>query len=128
MPALFGYRLVYRRSRKNAMEIPPAHHFVNHIDIDAQETGEWLDALQAVVREVGHDRARFLLSRLSAAAQEWGVNWRDARNTPYINTIRAEAEPAFPGGSDALAIEQQLAGIMRWNALAMVGRANQAHS
>jgi pyruvate dehydrogenase E1 component len=109
------------------MEIPPANHFVNHIDIDAQETGEWLDALQAVVREVGHDRARFLLSRLSAAAQEWGVNWRDARNTPYINTIRAEAEPAFPGGSDALAVEQQLAGIMRWNALAMVVRANQAH-
>ncbi len=109
------------------MDIPSAKQLLNQLDIDAQETSEWLDALQSVVQAVGPERARFLLSRLSAAAQEWGVNWRDARNTPYINTIRAEHEPPFPGGSDALAIEQQMASIMRWNALAMVVRANRAY-
>ncbi|MFX7784340.1 hypothetical protein ABTJ92_19135, partial [Acinetobacter baumannii] len=90
------------------------------IDLDAQETQEWLQALQSVLAEAGPERARFLLSRLSAAAQQWGVNWRDARNTPYVNTIRPEQEPPFPGGSDAQAIEERIASIMRWNALAMV--------
>lgn len=109
------------------MEMSSADHFKDDFDTDTQETGEWIDALQAVVQSVGPERARFLLSRLSAAAQDWGVNWRDARNTPYVNTIRVENEPPFPGGSDALAIEQRLAGIMRWNALAMVVRANRAY-
>jgi pyruvate dehydrogenase E1 component len=109
------------------MDMSSAGHIKNDIDTDAQETGEWIDALQAVVQSVGPERARFLLSRLSAAAHDWGVNWRDARNTPYINTIRAEHEPPYPGGSDALAIEGRLAGIMRWNALAMVVRANRAY-
>ncbi|MES2759300.1 MAG: alpha-ketoglutarate dehydrogenase [Pseudomonadota bacterium] len=95
-------------------------------DSDAQETGEWVDALQAVIRAAGPERARFLLSRLSAAARQAGVQWRDSRNTPYINTIRAEDEPPFPGGADALATEQQLASVIRWNALAMVVRANRA--
>ena len=97
------------------------------IDLDAQETQEWLQALQGVLQEVGPERARFLLSRLSAAAQQWGVNWRDARNTPYVNTIRADQEPPFPGGSDAQVMEEHLASIMRWNALAMVVRANRAY-
>ncbi|MBB3212712.1 pyruvate dehydrogenase E1 component [Herbaspirillum sp. Sphag1AN] len=97
------------------------------IDLDAQETQEWLQALQSVLQEVGPERARFLLSRLSAAAQQWGVNWRDARNTPYINTVRVEQEPPFPGGSDAQVMEEHLASIMRWNALAMVVRANRAY-
>jgi pyruvate dehydrogenase E1 component len=109
------------------MEMSSADHFKDDFDADMQETGEWIDALQAVVQSVGPERARFLLSRLSAAAQDWGVNWRDARNTPYVNTIRAEQEPPFPGGSDALAIERKLASIMRWNALAMVVRANRAY-
>src|SRR5450830_160534 len=104
-----------------------ASGFAKDIDIDAQETQEWLQALQGVLQEVGPDRARFLLSRLSAAAQQWGINWRDARNTPYINTIRPEQEPPFPGGSDAQAIEEHLATVMRWNALAMVVRANRAY-
>ena len=109
------------------MEMSSAGEFAKDIDIDAQETQEWLQALQGVLQEVGPDRARFLLSRLSAAAQQWGVNWRDARNTPYINTIRPEQEPPFPGGSDAQAIEEHLATVMRWNALAMVVRANRAY-
>ena len=109
------------------MEMSSSRTFSQDIDNDEQETQEWLQALQGVVQEVGPERARFLLSRLSAAAQQWGINWRDARNTPYINTIRCDAEPPFPGGSDAQAIEEHLASIMRWNALAMVVRANRAY-
>lgn len=108
-------------SRPSDSDIP------QDIDLDAQETQEWLQALQSVLAEAGPERARFLLSRLSAAAQQWGVNWRDARNTPYVNTIRPEQEPPFPGGSDAQAIEERIASIMRWNALAMVVRANRAY-
>ncbi|TFI20194.1 pyruvate dehydrogenase (acetyl-transferring), homodimeric type, partial [Herbaspirillum sp. 3C11] len=99
------------------MDLSSASGIAKDIDIDAQETQEWLQALQGVLQEVGPDRARFLLSRMSAAAQQWGINWRDARNTPYINTIRPEQEPPFPGGSDAQAIEEHLASVMRWNAL-----------
>jgi pyruvate dehydrogenase E1 component len=95
-------------------------------DSDRQETAEWIDALEAVIASAGPQRARFLLSRLSAAAQKAGVRWRDARNTPYVNTIRPEDEPPFPGGADALALEERLAGLMRWNALAMVVRANRS--
>ncbi|MFX6023562.1 hypothetical protein ABTF26_21225, partial [Acinetobacter baumannii] len=62
-------------SRPSDSDIP------QDIDLDAQETQEWLQALQSVLAEAGPERARFLLSRLSAAAQQWGVNWRDARNT-----------------------------------------------
>ncbi|SFB29231.1 pyruvate dehydrogenase E1 component [Collimonas sp. OK607] len=99
----------------------------NPFDSDAQETEEWLAALQATMQASGPERARYLLSRLSAAAQTWGVKWRDARNTPYANTIRVEDEPPFPGGADALSIEQRMASLMRWNALAMVVRANRAY-
>ncbi len=96
-------------------------------DIDTEETGEWLAALQSVLDSAGPERARFLLSQLSAAAQQAGLKWRDARNTPYVNTIRPADEPTYPGGSDALALEESLSGIMRWNALAMVVRANRAY-
>ena len=62
-----------------------------------------------------------------AAARDAGLNWRDARITPYINTIRATDEPAYPGGSDAVDLEERIASILRWNALAMVVRANRAY-
>lgn len=96
-------------------------------DTDAQETQEWLDALQSVIQQAGPGRARFLLSRLSAAARQWDIDWRDARHTSYINTIRPEQEPPFPGGADAQAMEEHLATVMRWNALAMVVRANRSY-
>ena len=109
------------------MDLSSANGIARDVDIDAQETQEWLEALHSVLAETGPERARFLLSRLSAAARQWGIDWRDARNTPYVNTIRPEQEPPFPGGSDAQAIEERIASIMRWNALAMVVRANRAY-
>jgi pyruvate dehydrogenase E1 component len=109
------------------MEMSSATDLSEPVDADTLETAEWLEALQGVIREAGPERARYLLSRLSAAAQQAGVRWRDARNTPYNNTVRVEDEPPFPGGSDALALEQHIASLIRWNALAMVVRANRAH-
>ena len=102
-------------------------HLLRQIDTDAQETNEWMEALSSVIASAGPERARFLLSQLAAAARAAGLNWRDARITPYVNTIRPQDEPAYPGGGDAIAIEERLAGILRWNALAMVVRANRAY-
>ena len=96
-------------------------------DSDRQETDEWLTSLQSVIQQSGPERARFLLTQLSTAAQKWGIQWRDARNTPYINTITLAEQPPFPGGEDALALEQHLVSVMRWNALAMVVRANRTY-
>ena len=110
------------------MDMPSASQLITDTDPDPTETAEWVEALAAVLQSGGRERARFILSKLSSAAWEWGLQWRAARNTPYVNTIRAADEPAFPGGADALALERKLAGIMRWNALAMVVRANRAHA
>jgi len=102
-------------------------NYLSPADEDAQETAEWLDALRGVVQAAGPERARYLMTQLSETARRLGLQWRDSRNTPYENTIRVQDEPPFPGGSDALEIEQNLANIIRWNALAMVVRANRAY-
>ncbi|MEB0011527.1 alpha-ketoglutarate dehydrogenase [Glaciimonas sp. Gout2] len=109
------------------MEMSSTNHLNGQFDSDVQETSEWMEAFQGVIEAAGPERARYLLSRLSAAAQKAGIKWRDSRNTPYTNTIRVEDEPPFPGGSDALAMEQHLGSLIRWNALAMVVRANRAY-
>ena len=109
------------------MDMSTPDHLVRLNDTDEQETAEWIAALESVLASAGPERARFLLSKLSAAARDAGLNWRDARITPYINTIRATDEPAYPGGSDAVDLEERIASILRWNALAMVVRANRAY-
>jgi pyruvate dehydrogenase E1 component len=92
-------------------------------DTDPQETAEWREALGALIASAGPERARFLLDTLAAEAQAAGVQWRPELTTPYVNTVRVDEQPPFPGD---LAIEERLAALMRWNALAMVVRANQA--
>ncbi|MFM8467511.1 MAG: alpha-ketoglutarate dehydrogenase [Oxalobacteraceae bacterium] len=109
------------------MDMSTPDHLVRHIDTDEHETAEWIAALHSVLETSGPERARFLLSQLASAAREQGLNWRDARITPYVNTIRVTDEPPYPGGSDAVDIEERIASILRWNALAMVVRANRAH-
>ena len=94
-------------------------------DADPQETAEWLEALASVVREGGPQRARFLLDALQQQANLVGVRWRPATATPYVNTIAAADQPEFPGDLER---ERELSALMRWNALAMVVRANQAHA
>ena len=93
-------------------------------DADAAETREWLDALASLVDTSGAERARFILDALQDEARRFALAWKPARNTPYVNTIALRDQAPFPG---QLEIEQRLAAIMRWNALAMVVRANERY-
>tara|TARA_B100001105_G_scaffold129121_2_gene103477 strand:+ start:433 stop:3135 length:2703 start_codon:yes stop_codon:yes gene_type:complete len=93
-------------------------------DPDPQETAEWREALAALLAAAGPQRVREIMDVLAAEARHPRVGWQPALGTPYVNTIPAERQPGFPGD---LAIEERLASLMRWNALAMVVRANQAY-
>ena len=97
-------------------------HTIN--DSDTLETQEWKQSLLAVLEAAGPERAKFLLDELVRTANSAQVGWRPELSTPYVNTISVDQQPVFPGD---LAIEERLASIMRWNALAMVVRANQAY-
>ena len=93
-------------------------------DHDPQETQEWRDAFASLVAQHGAERARFILDELVRMARGAQVRWQPALATPYQNTIPAQEQPAFPGD---LAMEEKLGSLMRWNALAMVARANKAY-
>ena len=93
-------------------------------DPDPQETAEWRDAFEALVQTHGAERARQMLDELTRLAREGRIGWQPELATPYVNTIGVDQQPAFPGD---LAVEERLASLMRWNALAMVVRANQAY-
>jgi pyruvate dehydrogenase E1 component len=93
-------------------------------DTDPAETAEWRDALRSLVASQGPERARYLLDELAALARDPHIGWSPELVTPYVNTIPVDRQPVFPGD---LAIEERLASLMRWNALAMVARANAAY-
>jgi pyruvate dehydrogenase E1 component len=90
-------------------------------EIDALETQEWLEALESVIRHGGSERAAYLLVQLANAATQAGVRLPSAITTPYRNTIPKKAEKEFPGD---LQMERRIRSLTRWNALAMVMRAN----
>ncbi len=94
------------------------------IDIDPQETQEWRDAFTALVAAQGPQRARQILDGLVALSREQRVGWQPELTTPYVNSIHVSEQPSFPGD---LAIEEKLGSLMRWNALAMVAKANAAY-
>ncbi|MGB4118019.1 MAG: pyruvate dehydrogenase (acetyl-transferring), homodimeric type [Polaromonas sp.] len=94
-------------------------------DPDPQETAEWLEAFEALVATQGPTRARQLLDELSRSARTQRIGWQPELCTPYVNTIHVDEQPVFPGD---LAIEERIAALMRWNALAMVVRANQVET
>jgi pyruvate dehydrogenase E1 component len=91
-------------------------------DPDPQETAEWRDAFEALAATQGPARARQVLNELVRLARARRIGWQPDLATPYQNTIAVDNQPAFPGD---LAMEERLASLMRWNALAMVVRANQ---
>jgi pyruvate dehydrogenase E1 component len=95
------------------------------VDLDTAETSEWLEALDAVVAHDGPDRARQLVRRVVERAQHAGTGPIASLNTPYVNTIPAEEEAKLPGDP---ALERRLRSIVRWNAIAMVLRANEESS
>jgi pyruvate dehydrogenase E1 component len=86
------------------------------------EDREWLESLDYVLESQGPDRVRRLLSRLHLRAQRRGVRFHFSANTPYINTIARREQPAFPGSRE---LERRIKSIVRWNAMAMVVRANR---
>lgn len=91
-------------------------------DLNPQETSEWVEALDEMIDQAGPDRASYLLERLMERAANLGVQVPLRWNTPYINTIPPEEEVAYPGDR---AIERRIKSLIRWNATAMVVRANK---
>ncbi len=92
-------------------------------DVDRTETQEWIDSLRGVVEAGGRPRARFLLGRLIHWGMRNDIVAPFTANTPYINTIPVDRQPPYPGDR---AIERRIKSIIRWNAMAMVVRANRA--
>ena len=94
-------------------------------DIDPAETQEWLDSFDQLVAQEGESRARFLVYKLLKRARQLHVGLPPLTQTRYINTISPEQEPFFPGDEQ---IELRIRRIIRWNAVAMVLRANNRFS
>ncbi|MFN3595114.1 MAG: pyruvate dehydrogenase (acetyl-transferring), homodimeric type, partial [Thiobacillaceae bacterium] len=104
----------------SAMPQPPAAPAAN--DADAQETREWLDALTAVIEREGPERAHYLLEQLLEEARQHSVDMPFSATTGYVNTIEPSEEAHNPGN---LELEGRLRAYMRWNAMAMVVKANR---
>jgi hypothetical protein len=91
-------------------------------DANPQETSEWMQSLDAVLEEGGSERATFLLARLIDHAAMYGIQTPHNLTTPYINTVPLEEEVPYPGDRE---IERRIKSLNRWNAMAMVVRANK---
>ncbi len=92
------------------------------LGMDPQEIQEWVESFNEVVTEEGQESAITLLDRLRGHAQALGIALPFTANTPYLNTISAEKQAIFPGDQE---IERRIKSLVRWNALAMVVRANR---
>ena len=91
-------------------------------DADPQETHEWIESLDAVLRSQGSDRVRYLIESLIDRARQEGVPAPTAIRTPYVNTIPLSEQPPFPGDRQ---LERKIKSAIRWNAMAMVHKANK---
>lgn len=91
-------------------------------DLDPIETKEWVDSLESVVKNEGEDRAQYIMGEMGVWAARNGVKLPYAINTPYCNTIPVSEEPAMPGD---MFMERRIRSLVRWNAMAMVVRANR---
>lgn len=98
-----------------------AKHTPHTTDVDPQETKEWVDALEAVIKNVGMERAHYILKQLSDHATRTGAQLPYALTTPFRNTIPVQDEDPMPGD---VFMERRIRSMVRWNALIMVMRAN----
>jgi len=121
--------VVHLRPAIATRDAPPLHETpmnqLNDIldqDLDPRETREWTDALQGVIKADGTDRAHFLLEQLAAQTRRAGGDLPFAPTTEYINTIPPEREAQMPGDGN---MEWRIRCLIRWNAMAMVVRANR---
>ena len=92
------------------------------VDTDPTETREWLDSLRYVLNSRGEERAAYLLHAIEQEAYRLGVPIPFSATTPYINTIPVDKQPLFPGNRE---LERRIKSMIRWNAMAMVVRANR---
>jgi pyruvate dehydrogenase E1 component len=92
------------------------------VDVDAAETQEWISSLEYVLQSKGPERVKFLIDQLRDRAAEEGVPLSSDTSTPYVNTIPPHEQPAYPGNRE---LERRIKSIIRWNAMAMVVRANK---
>src|SRR5918997_4680726 len=92
-------------------------------ELEALETREWLESLEYVLQSSGAGRVSQLLQQLTIHARRNGVKIPFTANTLHLNTITAEEQPPFPGSRE---IERRIKSLVRWNALAMVVKANKA--
>ena len=108
------------------MNAPDIKKYLNleHVDTDPAETAEWNEAFMDLLASGDSARAKFILDNLVKLANKNQINWVPDLVTPYINSIPVDEQPPFPGD---LALEEKLASLMRWNALAMVAKANEAY-
>jgi len=90
-------------------------------DQESVENQEWIDSIRYVIKTRDKDKVKQLLDLLQNEAQKHGISFTKPYNTPYINTIPPSDESAYPGD---LEIEEKLSGIIRWNAMVMVAKAN----
>ena len=95
---------------------------IKNADIDPVETKEWLESLSAVLEKDGKNRAQYLIKQLIDYSYKEGSDLVLSRNTPYINTIAPEDEKKSPGDQN---LERKIRALIRWNAAAMVVRANK---
>jgi pyruvate dehydrogenase E1 component len=120
-------KILRRRHKLEKSPEVPMNGFasaVNHTAVDDEELSEWRDALASLVANAGPARARQILDLLAREGRAPHIDWKPRHGTPYVNSISVDQQPAFPGD---LATEERLASLVRWNALAMVVRANQAY-
>jgi pyruvate dehydrogenase E1 component len=106
------------------LKLEPSAGAGQAFDADPAETAEWLEALRAAVEAGGPERGMYLLEQLEQQAQELGIVPHVQPFSAYRNTIPLERQGPYPGD---LVLEERLTALMRWNALAMVVRANQAY-
>ncbi|MGB5866868.1 MAG: pyruvate dehydrogenase (acetyl-transferring), homodimeric type [Arcobacteraceae bacterium] len=95
---------------------------ISLVDIDPEETQEWIEALEVIIKEEGSERAHFLLETLIDKARRNGSDIAYNPNTSYLNTIPVDQEPVMPGNRD---LERKIRSIIRWNAQTMVLRASK---
>ena len=100
-----------------------ADNFLRQLpDIDPAETQEWVDSLDAIIAAGGRERARYIVAKLLERSNEQRLGVPPTTSTPYINTIPASEQPFFPGNEQ---VERRIRRFIRWNAAAMVIRANK---
>ncbi len=96
----------------------------NILDIDPQETQDWIDSISALIEEKGNDRTHYIIEKLIDYSRRNGIKIPFSANTDYVNTISLSNQKAYPGNR---LVERRIKSIIRWNAMAMVVRANRGN-